>query len=380
MKLKEICTIGSGQGAPQNQSDYCEQGHSFIKASDLDRVIRDGNETGASQITDEAVSKYKLREVPPKSVLFAKSGLSCMKNRVYLTKETCYAVNHLCVLSGICSAYDPYWLAHYIKHYDVTRLIKDLSYPSIQLKHVGEIDVPSISIEKQKRESARLSAIEESISVKASQLANLDALVKSRFIEMFGDAIKNEKKYKTKNLSDCCSIMGLKNYPKRDLYWLLNLDKIESQSGRILDKEYKTLAEIGNSTYYFDDEYVLYSKLRPYLNKVALPDENGFATTELVPLKPQHYLNRVYLAYLLRSDSFVSWINSQSAGTKMPRASMDSLRKFQVMIPPIDDQILFANFVSRVDKSEFVVHSRYLRWLILTFVSSTIAYSRVVSI
>ena len=56
------------------------------------------------------------------------------------------------------------------------------------------------------------------------------------------------------------------------------------------------------------------------------------------------------------------------------------LAKINVIKPSLDLQNLFMNFVSQVDKSEFVVHSRYLRWLILTFVSSTIAYSRVVSI
>ena len=176
---------------------------------------------------------------------------------------------------------------------------------------------------------------------------------------MFGDPISNSKQWPTEPLSGCCQMNGIKKYPRQDKYWILNLDKIESGTGAVLAKDYVSIDMVGNSTFFFDESYVLYSKLRPYLNKVALPDEPGFATTELVPLKPASYINRTFLATLLRTESFVAWIDSTSSGAKMPRASMDSLRGFKAIIPPKTLQNDFANFVNLIDKSRFVCHSRY---------------------
>lgn len=140
-----------------------------------------------------------------------------------------------------------------------------------------------------------------------------------------------------------------------DEIWLLNLDMVEAQTGRIIDYLMVSEDEIGNSTCTFDESNVLYSKLRPYLNKVVIPDRRGYATSELVPLQPvKSKLNRDYLAYMLRSDEFVGMITEKVAGAKMPRVSMGDFRKFDVPLPPLDIQEQFAEFVKQVDKSKFV--------------------------
>lgn len=105
--------------------------------------------------------------------------------------------------------------------------------------------------------------------------------------------------------------------------WLLNLDQIEPHTGTLLHKEFVANSEVGNSTVAFDEGNVLYSKLRPYLNKVYLPDDVGFCTSELVPMRPDlNLVTREYLAAYLRSPSFLRWVNQQVDGAKMPRVSM----------------------------------------------------------
>jgi len=121
--------------------------------------------------------------------------------------------------------------------------------------------------------------------------------------------------------------------------WLLNLDMVESGSGRIIDKIYVNQGKIGSSTIKFDERNVLYSKLRPYLNKVVLPDQTGYATSEMIPLRPdESRLIREYLAFFLRSPNFINYISSRVAGTKMPRANMNDLRAAQIPLPPISVQ------------------------------------------
>jgi len=180
-------------------------------------------------------------------------------------------------------------------------------------------------------------------------------IFKSEFVEMFGSPIDNDKSFPKKRMTDVCPIQEAKLQIVSDSVWLLNLDMIEQDTGTILDKQIVSMDEIGNSTIQFSSDHVLYSKLRPYLNKVALPDEAGYASSELVPFLPKREINKIYFAYLLRSDSFVELINLKSGGAKMPRASMDFIRKFEIPVPPLDLQNQFVAFVQQIDKSKFIL-------------------------
>ena len=253
---------------------------------------------------------------------------------------------------------DNVFLYYYLTHLHLGKSFTGSTIPHIYFKNYGASSFPKFKHDEQVRIAIDLTNISNAIENKHVQLNMLDGLVKSRFMEMFGDPISNSKQWPTEPLSGCCQMNGIKKYPRQDKYWILNLDKIESGTGAVLAKDYVSIDMVGNSTFFFDESYVLYSKLRPYLNKVALPDEPGFATTELVPLKPASYINRTFLAALLRTESFVAWIDSTSSGAKMPRASMDSLRGFKAIVPPITLQNDFANFVNLTDKSRFVCHSR----------------------
>ena len=174
----------------------------------------------------------------------------------------------------------------------------------------------------------------------------------SRFIEMFGNPVTNTKKWLTEPLEIVAPESPSEN---RELgqVWILNLDMVESQSGRVIEKVYDCSDNL-NSVSPFDKGNVLFSKLRPYLNKVVIPDGNGYATTELVPLRPNETkMKRTFLAYLLRSDDFVGFADSIATGTKMPRMPMQALRSFECILPPIQLQEEFIGVAEQADKSKF---------------------------
>lgn len=132
--------------------------------------------------------------------------------------------------------------------------------------------------------------------------------------------------------------------------WSLNLDQVESNSGRILSRVMVAPEALGPSTYPFVAGTVLYSKLRPYLNKVVVADADGFATTELVPLKCD--ADRVlpsYLAHYLRSPEFLSFANTVVAGAKMPRMVMGEFWQYKVPLPPLPEQRRIAAILDKAD-------------------------------
>ena len=119
----------------------------------------------------------------------------------------------------------------------------------------------------------------------------------------------------------------------------LSLEHVESNTGRILREPAERVQDEGKSTTFaFDSRHVLYGKLRPYLNKVALPDFAGRCTTEIIPLLPKNETDRHYLAWLLRRDETVNAAMRQRTGSRMPRVDMDDLLSLQIPLPPPEEQ------------------------------------------
>lgn len=117
----------------------------------------------------------------------------------------------------------------------------------------------------------------------------------------------------------------------------LGLEQIESGTGRIFTYDGNSTAG-RSTTFAFDERHVLYGKLRPYLNKVATPEQQGRCSTEIIPLLPNG-VDRDFLALLLRMDHVIAAAMSGKTGSRMPRADMDALLQLEVSIPhSLDEQ------------------------------------------
>ena len=223
----------------------------------------------------------------------------------------------------------------------------------LSVSHLKSYEFCLPSVENQKKFVDLIWKLENLKTKLVMELENLNLLIKSQFIEMFGDVVFNPMCWPTKEISKVAPSTNGENTSDEEHNWLLNLDAIEANTGIVLFKNYVSSEELSGSIISFSEDHVLYSKLRPYLNKVVMPDESGFGTSELIPLLPDvSILNRTYLARALMSDTFVQKFTSAVAGTKMPRVLMDTFRKFLLPLPPIDLQIQFADFVKQVDKSK----------------------------
>ena len=121
--------------------------------------------------------------------------------------------------------------------------------------------------------------------------------------------------------------------------WVLDLEDIEKNTGRILEKK-RGVPSTSNKNK-FESGYVLYSKLRPYLNKVVVADEAGVCTTEIVPINVNGAsvpLDAKYLQTYLMSPFFVNYANQASYGVKMPRLGTKDARAALIPIPPLEEQ------------------------------------------
>ena len=150
-------------------------------------------------------------------------------------------------------------------------------------------------------------------------------------------------------LGDLVTVSASSEQLTGDKFWLLNLDMVEQQTGNIIEYNYVSENELDGSIIQFDTDTVLYSKLRPNLNKVVLPTQAGFATSEMLPLKPDtSKLCKEYLAVYLRSDDFVTWAVSKTAGAKMPRLGTQELLNKDIPLPSIDEQLHISSLFAKI--------------------------------
>ena len=247
----------------------------------------------------------------------------------------------------------PKYLFYFCVNFDFEQLNTTVTIPSLTKANLLQIEINVPDMDEQRYVVRVLDKICRLTDLQEQELHNLDQLVKSRFIELFGEPLSNQKGWQTMSIVEAAPIKSQRG-DLADEVWLLNLDAVEAQTGTVLFKHRVQSGEINASTVYFTAESVLYSKLRPYLNKVVMPDENGVATSEMIPMYPlADRLNRAYLCYWLRSDAFVRHISEKVAGAKMPRVSMDYFRSLAIEMPPLELQEQFAAFVEQTDKSKY---------------------------
>ena len=120
--------------------------------------------------------------------------------------------------------------------------------------------------------------------------------------------------------------------------WMLDLEDIEKDTGAVLQKVRKTERSAASTKHYFHKGQVLYSKLRPYLNKVVLADEDGYCTSEILPLEFERNVLPQYARYYLMSPTFLKYANKCSYGVKMPRLGTADGRRAIVSVPPLEEQ------------------------------------------
>lgn len=116
--------------------------------------------------------------------------------------------------------------------------------------------------------------------------------------------------------------------------WVLELEDIEKDTSKLLQRVRNSERLSKSAKNRFNRGDVLYGKLRPYLNKVLLADEDGVCSTEIVPLTAPVGIDKRYLFYSLKRPGLVEYVTNISHGLNMPRIGTKAGRDAQIPISP----------------------------------------------
>ena len=127
-------------------------------------------------------------------------------------------------------------------------------------------------------------------------------------------------------------------------------ENIESISGKLVNVKSASEKGVMSGNYVFDKNDILYSKIRPALNKVAAPDFKGICSADIYPVRPStRELLRSYLLYLLRSDCFLEYAIRNSERGKIPKINRGGLLSYRTLLPAPPEQKRIADCLTSLD-------------------------------
>lgn len=214
----------------------------------------------------------------------------------------------------------------------------------IKLNNLTDPIIPLPSLEEQKRIVKILDKADALRQKRKQAIGLLDDYLKSVFLEMFGDPVKNPKSWNKLSLKNVVDIQSGQANPKVEPYAsMIHIGgaDIESGTGKVINKITARDARQISGKYLFDENHLLYSKIRPYLNKVSLPTFGGICSADIYPIKPRKTLSKYFLAFILKSDGFLEYAKKNSGRANIPKINRLDLLKYEIIVPVLDLQNIF---------------------------------------
>ncbi len=360
MKLRDICLIQSGGTPSRGKKEYWENGNiPWVKISDFNGKFL---KTTGEHITEQGLDCSSAKLFTKGTVLytiFATLGEVCILD---IDAATNQAIAGITILDDAVDRNYLYYFLLSLKE-QVNSIGRGVAQNNINLSILRDIEIPLPNRSIQEQIAYILGCVDETIALREQQLKGIDQLVKTRFIELFGDLKTNPKGWSIVAFPDFAIIDGnmTTDYEKYGDYPHIGIDSIEKVTGEL--KGYRTVREDGviSGKYLFTPQHIIYSKIRPNLNKVALPTFTGLCSADAYPILPNsENCNRVYLAIAMRSQYFLDYILQFSSRTNLPKVNRKEISGFKMPLPPLELQEQFAAFVEQTDKSKYYSSQSYL--------------------
>ena len=230
----------------------------------------------------------------------------------------------------------------------------------VTIKHLVKssllsIELPVPPLSTQQSIVSELDKINELIRLKKEQLKDYYNLAQSIFYEMFGD-----EKYERRKLKNIVKVKSGQVSPLEDPYCdMVHVGpaNIESNTGRLINLKTAKEENLISGKYLFDSSMVLYSKIRPNLNKVTIADFEGICSADMYPLIPSKSIDKKFLLFILKQKEFLSYAIANSGRANIPKINREDLLEYSTILPPLSLQLQFAERLALIEKQKEQISS-----------------------
>ena len=245
-----------------------------------------------------------------------------------------------------------------------TKYVSYVGNPKLMNGVMSKIPIPVPSLAEQQKIAECLSSVDALIAAQARKLDALKTHKKGLMQQLFpreGETqprlrfpeFQNAGEWAEYSLGQLIEIASGQIDPKQPPYCdspQVGSENIESHSGKLINVKSAGDKGVISGNYAFDENDILYSKIRPALNKVAAPEFKGICSADIYPIRPTDgSLLRSYLFYLLLSQNFLQYAIRNSERGKIPKINRDALVTYKALIPPPADQQRIADCLNSLD-------------------------------
>ncbi|WP_400245573.1 restriction endonuclease subunit S [Niallia sp. JL1B1071] len=369
--LKDIIDIRDGT---HDSPKYVNEGFPLITSKN----IKDGeiDFSNVNLISEEDYKKINKRsEVSNGDIIMPMIGT--IGNPMIVNTEKKFAIKNVALFKfdsdrKLNNSYLYYYLKSDLFHQQINFVKRGGTQSFISLSDIRNLRVPIFNTNYQQKVVKILKKAENLIELRKAQIVALFELMQSIFFEMFGDLRENNNWDKVP-LSELIEVdtKVIKTISDYQDYNLVGIDNIEKISGKLINLRTIKESKVSGSKYYFKSEHILYSKIRPYLNKVAIPNFEGLCSTDAYPLKVKEgKANKAFIAFILRSDAFVKYAVSNSKGANIPRIDKKQLLNYLTINPNIDLQndfeVKYKFIQSKIELLEYSLNELEINFKSLT--------------
>ena len=256
---------------------------------------------------------------------------------------------------------DVSYLAYAMEHMNLSKYYMGAAIPHIYFKDYKNEKLPNHTKDEQAQIVHKLDLICDLITKRNNQLSKLDELIKSRFVEMFGDFKTNPYNFEKKKLKDTCDVItgntpsrAIAEYYGDYIEWIKTDNIVTGQIYPTQANEYLSFDGM-NVGRFVDKDSILMSCIAGSLSsigRVCITDRKVAFNQQINALSPKEYnVYFLYILLLLSKDYLVEEINMALKGI----LSKSGLGNKEYILPPIELQNQFADFVTQVEKQKATV-------------------------
>ena len=349
--------------------EFQDKGVNFLKIECFDEK---GNYISdkVAHISEECNDKLKRSQLKEGDVLFSIAG--AIGRVTIVTREMLPANTNQAL--AIIRIQDENVHLPYIKLILTSSIVKEqierkkqgVAQLNLSLKDIGEIAIPMPALEKQKEFVRLFGRIECIINNRKQELEALDNLIKSRFVEMFGDMNLNPNKWETTLLGQVCDVRdGTHDSPK---YFTEGYPLVTSKnvtSGKINFTDCSLISEEDYNKINERSKVDFGDILMPMIGTVGKPvivdvdAEFAIKNVALIKFYEDSKVTNILVKALLQSDYFDRVVLSKLRGGTQKFISLGDIRRLEICLPPMEVQKQFATFMAQVDKLKFWNRKNY---------------------
>jgi len=304
------------------------------------------------------IGRYNEYNHEKPTVLITCRGATC--GNIHITVPKAYINGNAMALDNlneiICKKE---YLYYFLQYYDMSKIISGTAQPQITITGLKKVKVKLYSINKQEEIVNELNKINKLIELKERQLEELQKLIKSQFVEMFGD-IKNSKFdiNSIKKLVDINIMKTKKKHKKRDIIKYVDISSIDNLKNEIISyKEYEVGLEPSRARQCLEKGDILISTVRPNLKNIAVnnyEEDNIVVSSGFCVLRVNKCMKE-YLFEVVKTEKFTNDMILLATGANYPAIRDKDILDYKIAVPPITLQNQFSEIVKQIDKQKFEI-------------------------